>query len=222
MISRAPAVASRPDGRATRWAGHREQRRRAMVEVAIQVIERDGPSASVDQVAAEIGVGRQVLYRQFDDRADLDRAIADRVVALVVEHVLPQVDTSPDVDTAIRDALNAYLDHIEAHPHLYRFIRAYDTARDGGDDPMGQVKELLATRIAAYAGHGVVDQPTRLLAAGAVGLCDGVIRDWLRDRSVSPREVVLQQLGRMLKGVGGAARPPRSAPEPRSSPEAGS
>ncbi|MCW2622157.1 MAG: hypothetical protein JWL64_1759 [Frankiales bacterium] len=190
-----------------------------MVEVAIHVIERDGPAASVDQIAAEIGVGRQVLYRQFDDRADLDKAIADRVVALVLEQVLAHGATPADPDAETRNGLRAYLGHVEAHPQLYRFIRAYDTAREGADDPVGPVKDLLAARIAADSGQPSPHPVDRLVAAGIVGLCNAVIDDWLNGRVHLPREVVLQQLARMLKGVGRGGQRHLSTPEPRSSPE---
>jgi hypothetical protein len=135
--------------------------------------------------------------------------------------VLPHLTPEADADVAIGDMLRAYLDHIEEHPHLYRFIRAYDTTRDGSHDPVGRAKDLLATRIAAQAGREAADPTTRLLAAGVLGLCDGVIQDWLNDRLRVPREAVLQQLARMLRSLGGAAPPPPAPPEPRSSPEVG-
>src|SRR4051794_33165012 len=75
--------AGRPDGRATRWAGHRERRRIEFVDAALRVIEQEGPDAPVSSITAELGVGRPALYRQFEDRADLDRAVADRAADLL-------------------------------------------------------------------------------------------------------------------------------------------
>ena len=51
MAASAPA---RVDGRTARWAGHRAQRRTAIVDAAIAVIEREGPGATVEQFGAEL------------------------------------------------------------------------------------------------------------------------------------------------------------------------
>jgi AcrR family transcriptional regulator len=224
MAVQGTAGTARPDGRATRWAGHREQRRREMVEVAVRVIERDGPAASVDQIAAEIGVGRQVLYRQFDDRADLDGAIAERGIELLLDDLLPAVARAADGETGgdarIHDGLLAYLDHVERHPAMYRFLRSYDSSRQGGPDPVQRVKELLATLLAEKAGTGQPDAATRVLAVGIIGLAEAVVDDWL-DHTVRPsRDEVLAQLAVMVRGVGALAGRPPAAPAPRTSPEA--
>ena len=184
------------DGRSARWAGHREQRRAEFVEAALVVLDRVGPSATVDQVAAERGVTRQALYRQFDDRADLDRAISLRAADLLLEHLLPHLSLDAGVPAAVRAAVGAYLDFVQAHLSLYRFVRSHEASAVEG------VKSTVGSRVAALAtevvgGDALVDS----FAVGVVGLADAVISAWLDDPRGRSRADVVEQLVVMVTGV---------------------
>jgi AcrR family transcriptional regulator len=205
MAATAPV---RVDGRTARWAGHRAQRRAAIVDAAIVVIEREGPGATVEQFGAELGVTRQVLYRHFSDRADLDRAIAERAAGQLVEDLLPHLDLGRDVPTSLRAALGAYLDYVEEHLSLYRFVRAHDSDVEAGAtdaSAVRQVKDTVAGRVAAIA-RGLIDdngreRPGDLLAVGVVGMADAVISHWLDAPGDCPREELLDRLTVMLAGA---------------------
>jgi AcrR family transcriptional regulator len=204
----AAAASVRVDGRTARWAGHRAQRRAAIVDAAIAVIEREGPGATVEQFGAEVGVTRQVLYRHFSDRADLDRAIAERAAGQLVDNLLPQLDLEGDVATSIRAALGAYLDYIEEHLELYRFVRAHDSGVEAGTadaSAVRQVKDTVAGRVAGIArgligGEGL-ERPGELLAVGVVGMADAVISHWLDRPGDCPRHQLLDRLTLMLTGA---------------------
>ncbi len=190
------------DGRAARWAGHRERRRAEFVEAALIVIEREGPLAGVDRVSAELGVGRQALYRQFADRADLDRAVADRAADLLVEAVVPHLFCGADLDEVVRRAVDAYVAHVEQHLNLYRFIRAHDS------DVVTRVKDtvggrigLLATDLLADLGP-VASRSADTLALGVVGLVDAVVSRWLDGPSDVGRTDLVRQLVVMVRGAG--------------------
>ncbi|RYY44938.1 MAG: TetR/AcrR family transcriptional regulator, partial [Actinomycetales bacterium] len=87
-----------PDGRASRWVGHRERRREEITGTAIEVLDREGPDAPVESIARACGVTRQVLYRQFENRHDLDVAIADRVVSMLLEHVIARMTADHGIE----------------------------------------------------------------------------------------------------------------------------
>src|SRR3954452_21394082 len=61
----------------------RETRRTEFVDAAITCIQRVGAGASMDQMAAEAGVTKPILYRYFGDKAALYGAIAERYVGVV-------------------------------------------------------------------------------------------------------------------------------------------
>ena len=81
-----PAV---EDGRSARWVRHREERRQSLVDAAIRAICRHGATVGMDEIAAEAGTSKTVIYRHFEDRAGLYRAVAQRVDQRVVGDVSP-------------------------------------------------------------------------------------------------------------------------------------
>jgi AcrR family transcriptional regulator len=189
------------DGRTRRWEGHRDQRRADFVESALLVIAREGPLATVDQIAAEQGVTRQALYRQFADRAELDRAIAFRAADLLLEALLPTLELTGEVGATIRTATDAYLNFVLANLALYRFVRSHEASAVEG------VKGTVSSRVAAIATDylmttGVTATATAgPFAAGVVGLADAVISGWLDEPGELSRQDLVEQLVVMVGGV---------------------
>lgn len=192
------------DGRRARWAGHRERRRAAFVTAAVQVIDREGPGATVDQIAAELGVTRQALYRQFDDRGDLDRAVVEHASGLLLAHLSVALDVDGGVEQGVRRALTAYLDFVEAHLALYRFVRAHDAGPQGG--AVRRVQDAVADTVAGLARRLLPSADGRpaalaeMAAAGLVGMADAVVARWLEDDRGLTRQQVLEELVRLLLG----------------------
>src|SRR5918999_1941878 len=59
----------------------KHSRRLDLLQAADRAIRRAGPAVSMDDVAAEAGVSRVVLYRYFGDKRGLYQAVAERYVA---------------------------------------------------------------------------------------------------------------------------------------------
>jgi AcrR family transcriptional regulator len=197
----------RPDGRATRWAGHRDRRRVEFVDAAMAVIEREGPDARVSAITAELGVGRPALYRQFADRGDLDRAVADRAADLLVAALGPRLRVDRDVDSAITGAIEVFLDWVLAHPHLYEFVRSLRYAGPSHESPINRVKNTVVGRTAAIIRDYLMTTGTAepsiadTLATGLVGMADAVIDDWRRGARTMPREEVTRTVAAMVRGA---------------------
>jgi AcrR family transcriptional regulator len=203
------------DGRTTRWAGHREQRRVAFVAAAITVIDRVGPSATVDQIAGELGVTRQALYRQFDDRADLDRAIAQQAGDRLVATVLPHLDFAGDVTASVRSGLAAYVDYVQAHLPLYRFVRAHEA----DSQAVARVKDTLRSRVAWVARDYLVEsgaahpEVAEVFATGVVGMADAVVGRWLDDPAALTRDQLVEYVVQMVLGVISTVVPAAARPD---------
>ena len=191
----------RADGRALRWLGHREQRRSEFVDSALTVIRRDGSAATVDAIAAERGVSRQALYRQFADRADLDRAIAQRAADDLVLALLPALVVRGDVASSVRAALLAYLDHIQDNLAVYRFVRSHEA------DVVARVKDSVAVRVATVAHEYAVSAGVfpedfeATFAVGVVGMADAVVQHWIEEPAGVTREELVDRLVVMVVGV---------------------
>ena len=197
------------DGRTARWAGHRDRRRAEIVAGAVAAIDRVGPGATVEQIAAELGTTRQVLYRQFTDRADLDAAIAAHAATLLVEHLRPELDVSTGVEAGVRRALAAYLGFVQQHLSLYRFVRTHDAG--AGPGAVRRVKETLTEVVGSIARSVLADGDARppvdpdTMAVALVGLADAVIEAWLDEPRGLSEAALLDQLVQLCVGVVAAA-----------------
>ena len=78
MAEQIPAVTVKTDGRKRRWHQHKVERRNELVDGTIEAIRQHGRNLSMDEIAAEIGVSKTVLYRYFVDKNDLTTAVMMR------------------------------------------------------------------------------------------------------------------------------------------------
>src|ERR1044072_839216 len=62
-------------------------RRRALLEAADRVIQREGPGASMASIAAEAGISKPILYRHFGDKSGLYQALAERHTRKLIEGI---------------------------------------------------------------------------------------------------------------------------------------
>jgi AcrR family transcriptional regulator len=201
-----PDGAAAPDGRRLRWTEHRANRRDAFVAAGAEAVDRFGPTASAEQIAAVAGVSRTVLYRYFRDREDLRQAIADHVVRAVLDSVLPKLDIRPDATPheIIRSAIAVIVGWLDEHPNLYHFLRS----RNDGSS-LDSVETTLADNIAALLKmllvfFGVDGDEAEPGAFGIVGFVEACGGWWLQHRSM-PRErftaIVCTGVWHMLEGT---------------------
>src|SRR6478752_1587548 len=76
-LSRMQDVAKEPghDGRRERWVEHRQE----FVAGALAAVRTHGAATGLDEVAAQVGVSKSVVYRHFADRDDLFGAVLDSI-----------------------------------------------------------------------------------------------------------------------------------------------
>jgi AcrR family transcriptional regulator len=101
----------------------RQVRRLELVEAAVRAIRREGPGASMEQMAAEAGVTKPILYRHFGDRGGLYAAVTTYAFEGLdsgLQRALQSVDTPPR--QVVSNAIDAYLAFVEQAPELYRFL----------------------------------------------------------------------------------------------------
>ncbi|MFE3545573.1 TetR/AcrR family transcriptional regulator [Nocardia sp. NPDC059177] len=112
--------------------------RDAIVDAAIRVLDRDGPRVSMDAFAAEAGITKPRLYRQFTDKADLYTAIGTRFAdtAFAATGTDLTLLLQPPRE-AIARALGDYAAGILDHPNVFRFLTQAH-AGTGGDGVTGQ------------------------------------------------------------------------------------
>lgn len=182
--AQAPAKA---DGRQARWDRHNTERRRRIIEAAVEVFEESEPGAEVhvQQIAQRAGLGRTVLYRHFADRADLDRAVLAAVVDDLSGQLLPSVTLDGTIPEIIERIVSTYVGWAVAHPALHRL-----TERDPGPDgPLQQGIERIAQQVVALVVAVVETLDLEIsdeqreaidpLMFGVVGAVFGAVRRWM-------------------------------------------
>jgi AcrR family transcriptional regulator len=86
----------------------RAQRREQILAAATKAFARNGFTATgLDDIAAEAGVTRVILYRHFDSKTDLYQAVLDRFCAVLSDHVAEPVGgfTDASVDGLLKAAI---------------------------------------------------------------------------------------------------------------------
>lgn len=178
-----------PDGRQSRWTRHNEERRAAVLEAALAVIEDApvGADVPVQAIADRAGLSRTVLYRHFDDRADLDRAIAGRIFEDIRGALIPVMSFDGTPVQIVRRIVGAYVGWAAGHPALHRVAEQQPPGIGSTqlDEALGQ----LAEQIEALISIGVqvldveLDQDTRdaldPLVFGLIGAGFTAVRRWI-------------------------------------------
>jgi len=142
-----------PDARRERWKGHREQRRAEFVEATIAAVAKKGPDVGMEDVAAEAGVSKPVLYRHFTDKSDLYLAVGQKATEMLMERMGPALAADGPIRARIERIVDAYLSVIEENPHLYRFVvKGSFVDRPVEKDVVAEDKNLIATALARILG----------------------------------------------------------------------
>jgi AcrR family transcriptional regulator len=184
------------DGRRTRWSAHRDRRRDDFVRAAIAAVRRHGDGASMEQIAAEAGVSKAVLYRHVRDRADLHAAVGQELAGHVRRVVAAALDQAQPLRLQVHAAVDAYLRLIESEQALYRFVHRRLGAVADYTELMGRlVAGVLEARLA-----GPVDPDTAATWGHAVvGMVHAAGDRWLESGG-GHREQLSAQLAALAWG----------------------
>ncbi len=111
MAERIPAVTVKTDGRKRRWHQHKVERRNELVDGTIEAIRRHGRFLSMDEIAAEIGVSKTVLYRYFVDKNDLTTAVMMRFTqTTLIPNMIAALSADMDGFELTREIIRVYVE----------------------------------------------------------------------------------------------------------------
>src|ERR671920_2068852 len=82
------------DRRDSRWDEHRRERREQLVQATLAAVARHGAGVGMDEIAAEAGTSKTVVYRHFTDRTELYVAVCNRVAAQLLPKLRAAIETS--------------------------------------------------------------------------------------------------------------------------------
>jgi len=192
-------------GRAARWREHNAERRQLIVSAAIRAVEAApaGADLSVQSVADEAGLVRTVIYRHFDGKPELVRAVQAHIVAELRDALDFEISLDRSFQQVINAAVATYVTWADENPNLLAIIER-DVA-DGEPSELSRGIDHLAQRILAMVRLGAdlmemeirgVDYATlETVAYGIIGQVRGTVGHWIR---FAPRHPSPSDLARIL------------------------
>jgi len=173
------------DGRATRWAAHNDAQRERIITAAISLYDEGNTAPSLQEIGARAGLARSILYRQFEDRRDLELAVEQ----YVLDDLLTRLEDSLVLQGPIREILRrvaaTYIEWAADHPRLHQ-LSDLDSAADG---PLSKAIEQIAGRVGelmilAFRASGAELTESDIAATdplthGLIGAVFAAVRRWL-------------------------------------------
>ncbi|HKJ11325.1 MAG TPA: TetR/AcrR family transcriptional regulator [Ornithinimicrobium sp.] len=226
MTTQADTAAPARDGRHARWAEHRATRRRDLVEHTLRAIRIHGPGVGMDEIAAQAGTSKPVLYRHFGDRNGVYLGVVEAVDARVLAELSAVADRSghapdgapADVTELIRAMVSAYLELVQRDPDIYRFVvtrpllQATHPGAPGVDAAgtlTGRIGDRLAEILAAHLRRcGRDPAPAVTWGHGIAGFVRAATDQWVSHRPPgTSADTVTAEVIQML-------RPALQSPQP--------
>lgn len=76
----------------------------------------------MDELAAEAGMTKPILYANFGDKAGLAAALAERYLSDLVPAVLAAFGGGSEAKGMVREAIDTFIGFVEREPQVYRFL----------------------------------------------------------------------------------------------------
>ncbi|WP_405486456.1 TetR/AcrR family transcriptional regulator [Nocardia sp. NBC_00511] len=184
----------REDGRKRRWQQHKIDRREELVDGTLAAIRARGGDAGMDEIAAEIGVSKTVLYRYFSDKLDLTRATMERFIeTTLMPRIYEAISDDLDEYQLVRNTLAAYVHTVDSDTDVYRFIMGNGSATD--TSTLADFEKLFAQVVSAVIidkafDRGVQTEGAMLWAYVLVGGVQLATDWWITNRTMSSEEML--------------------------------
>jgi AcrR family transcriptional regulator len=179
-------IAHARDRRDSRWDEHRAQRRRQLVDATLAAVGKHGAGVGMEEIAAEAGTSKTVVYRHFADRAELHVAVCTRVASQLLPKLREAMESNAQPRQMVAAAIETYLAFLEADPELYRFVvHPPHLEAPSGADPISTLSDLVGEQAAAAVSVALQQAGRDPAAAapwghGVVGLVRSAADWWLR------------------------------------------
>jgi AcrR family transcriptional regulator len=216
------------DRRDSRWDEHRRARREQLVDATLAAVGKHGAGVGMEEIAAEAGTSKTVVYRHFADRSELHVAVCARVAEQLTRKLREAMGSSQEPRQMVAAAVDTYLAFLEADPEVYRFVVSHSVAdRPAGNaeekDPISSLSDLVGDEVGGLvagflARAGQDTAPAAPWGHGVIGLVRAAADWWLRADRPMPRPQLAAHLTDLAwAGLSGVVTPaPRTTLEEKS------
>jgi AcrR family transcriptional regulator len=182
------------DGRKRRWHQHKVDRRNELVDGTLEAIRQRGSNVSMDEIAAEIGVSKTVLYRYFVDKNDLTTAVMMRFAqTTLIPNMAAALSSNLDGYALVREIIRVYVDTVAAEPEPYRFVMSNSSA--SRTKAINDSEQIIARMLAVMLRRrmGSVGMDTKGVEPWAFHIVGGVqlaTHSWMSNPRMSTDELI--------------------------------
>lgn len=135
-----------------------DERRRQLLGIGLRkLVERPIQAVSVDEVAAEAGISRGLLFHYFPTKAAYHDAVIGAAVRRVLRNIAPDGESTPD--EALTQFVERYFAQIERRRDFYLALVFGSGALALGGDRVESLRAAIATQLAERLalGPGALD-----------------------------------------------------------------
>ncbi len=194
VAQQTPARVVKTDGRKRRWHQHKVNRRNELVDGTIEAIRRQSRFLSMDEIAAEIGVSKTVLYRYFVDKNDLTTAVMMRFTqTTLIPNMAAALTSDLDGYDLTREVIRVYVETMAAEPEPYGFVMANSSGSKSKviADSERIIARMIAVMLRRRMQQAGVDtggvEPWAYLIVGGVQLAT---HSWMSNPRMSTDELI--------------------------------
>lgn len=201
-----------------------DARRRQLIEASVPVFaSRPYDEISIEDIAAEAGVSKGLLYHYFSGKRELYVEVMRDQMARVWD--LTQPDPELPALERLRATLDGYLDYVEAHAQGYASF--HRGAMGGNAEVRAAFDEAQARQadriLEAMVGSGMRPELLRLAVRGWLNFMVTIVLQWVDDPSIERdqlRDLLAYSLVNVATAAGQAdpsiefAEPPPEMPAP--------
>lgn len=156
----------------------------------------------MDELAAEAGITKPILYSHFGDKAGLALTLAERTAEELTAAITAALDQRQPPSEVVRSAIAAFCDFVEREPALYRFLVRWaltDPFAAGSGLASGIAREIAIVLGDALRQAGEATAPAEPWAHAIVGMSFAGVEWWLDRQSMSKEELV-DHVSRLMWG----------------------
>jgi AcrR family transcriptional regulator len=177
-------------------------RRSQLIELGVQMLAtRTLDDLSVEEIAAQAGISRGLLFHYFASKRDFHLEVARAAAAELVRRTAPDQTKAP-ID-ALRGSLHDFIDYVEENPDGYlSLVRGAASADEQMRAISDETRATLAQRVIDVVGEmGFELSPrARLSVQGWVAYVEECVVRWMAQRELS-REDLEDLLSKSLPAV---------------------
>ncbi len=185
----------------------REARREELLDAAVTAIRREGADVSMDDIAAEAGITKPILYSNFGDKAGLADALAVRFTHDLVARFGEVWAATDDPKERVSRSIDAWVGFIESDPHIYSFLSegSFGAGRSLDDRRLvAALGKVVARALGEWLREQGADSgPAEPWAYGVLGMVHITTEWWLERRTLSRKDLVNYMTSLLWTGFSG-------------------